>query len=436
MEELKKQTVSSTRPDAPVKGDPNRPEIAGPSWWDKLTGGTSSAPPAKPDTTEQVAVTTTPAQASPPKRVPPATTMSPTIAKHEPPSPNLGAESAPRLHDTSWTAGASDIAAWRPKRTTWLGGSLSNTAVSLDRTTVAVTGEREGSLHVIDALTLKPRAKIMLAGHDPLSLSGIAILPENKRLAVVRNNGLEVYDIVSKARVQSIPQSCNSNDLTLELSLSKDGQHLYCIGFENTIQIYTVASGGLEHLTEHKFDRFIRSFDVTEDGGQFLLEASDLHDAEELVLYDARSRRIIWAQQCACSGKFGSGDQLIVFAGQLVGGHFDRNTFVPGTPNIVGVLDVSAPERRAIFNTQTSETLKTSATLKVSDVSPDGLLAAIRSTAPGHVVIVPVSLDSPNLPALTILQDNSGQSVSGAKFVGRNSLVTTSGDNNARLWSR
>jgi hypothetical protein len=53
----------------------------------------------------------------------------------------------------------------------------------------------------------------------------------------------------------------------------------------------------------------------------------------------------------------------------------------------------------------------------------------------GQVTIVPLALE-PAIVALTILKDRTGQSVSGAKFVAANAIVTTSGDNKARLWGK
>jgi hypothetical protein len=124
---------------------------------------------------------------------PPVASSPAPATKQDPPSPSPAVDNVTRV--PLWAANAADVAAWRLKSTTRLSGALSSTAVSFDRTMVAVTGGREGSLHVIDALTLRPRAKIMLASYTPYSLGGIVIFADNKRLAVVRNGGLEVYDI-------------------------------------------------------------------------------------------------------------------------------------------------------------------------------------------------------------------------------------------------
>jgi hypothetical protein len=143
------------------------------------------------------------------------------------------------------------------------------------------------------------------------------------------------------------------------------------------------------------------------------------------VLYDARAKQQVWARTCQCSAMFGARDRLVVFAGRPdeTAGNFGANS-------VIGVLDVANPDRRAIFDTGGKESLK------VEDVSPDQRFAAIGSTNNGQVTIVPVSLDAPRLSPLTILKDNSRQNVAGAKFVGSDALVSTSGDNNARLWKR
>ena len=299
------------------------------------------------------------------------------------------------------------------------------TGVSFDRTSVAVTADREGSLHVVDALTLKPSAKITLSGYERYSLGGIAILDDNKRVAVVRSGALEVYDIASKALVQRL--AAQSGYDKGHLSLSKDGQRLYFIRSSinpqrSTIGVYRIASDGLKLETEYPFEARVDSFDVTADDGRFLLGT---YPTEELVLYDARRKQVIWAQKCQCSARFGAQDRLVVFAGRpgASAGNFGANA-------IIGVLDVANPERRATFDTRGTESLD------VRDVSPDQRFAAVGSTNNGQVTIVPISLDAPRLTPLIVLKDNSGQSIAGAKFVGRDALVTMSGDNNARLWKK
>jgi hypothetical protein len=242
---------------------------------------------------------------------------------------------------------------------------------------------------------------------------------------VVRAGALEVYDIASKARVQSIPAHRGYNGG--HLRLARDGQRLYFIQSSvspqaSIIAVYATAPEGLVLDTEYAFDVRIDSFDVTADGGQFLLGT---YPANQLVLYDARARQVVWAQTCQCSGAFGAGDRLIVFAGRPGASAGDF-----GKTSSIGVLDVADPTRRAVFDTGAKEELN------VDDVSPDGLLAAVGSTNNGQVAIVPISLDAPAPRPLTILKDNSGQSIAGANFVGRDALVTMSGDNNARLWKR
>ena len=375
---------------------------------------------------QQVAVApptvTPPVTAPTAKPVPVAPPPEATKPPPAPPGPVLA--NLPPVEHAPWNAGPTDVAAWRLRQTTRLGGALSKTAVSLDRASVAVTGHRDGSLHVIDALSLKPRAKIMLAGYEQYSLGGIALLPDGKRVATVRGGALEVYDIGSKAQLQSIPPY-RSYDQGY-LALSKDGERLYFIrssiqSQRSTISIYKIASEGLVPETEYALDVRVDSFDITADGRQFLLGTYQ----DQLILYDAGTRQAVWTWKCDCSGKFGAGDHLAVFAGRpdASAGDWDKNT-------LIGILDVANPERRVMFDTRTKESLE------VEDVSPDGLLAAVGSTNNGQVSIVRVSLDAPNLRPLIVLKDNSGQSISGAKFVGRDSLVTTSGDNNARLWKR
>ncbi len=359
--------------------------------------------------------------APPPKAVitpPPKTVLEPAVQ----PGPDA---SAPRVRAPVWTATGADVAAWRLKSRRWLGGALSQTAVSLDRSTIAVTGHREGSLHVIDALTLEPRAKIVLAGYEAYSLGGIAILPGNRRLAVVRSGSLEVYDIASKARVQTIPPYQGYH--LGRVSVSMDGQRLYLVRSSinpqrSTIGIYAISPDGLVHVTDHAFNVRVDSLDVTADGGRFLLGT---YPTNQLALYDARARRLIWTETCDCSARFGAGERLVAFAGRPGASAGDY-----GTKAFIGVLDVAEPRRRALFNTKTEESLS------VTDVSPDGLMAAVGSTNLGQVLIVPIALDGGDLRPLTILKDKSAQSISGAQFVGGDALVSTSGDNNARLWRK
>jgi tRNA A-37 threonylcarbamoyl transferase component Bud32 len=355
---------------------------------------------------------------------PPVVSSPAPAAKQDPPSPSPAIDNA--LRAPLWAANAAEVSAWRLKSTTRLSGALSNTAVSFDRTMVAVTGAREGSLQVIDALTLRPRAKIMMANYTSYSLGGIAIFADNKRLAVVRSGGLEVYDIAGKSQIQAIPafEGYDKGDL----ALSKDAQRLYWIRSSisrqrSTVGVYAIAPESLVHEIDMNFDVRIDSFDVTADGGQFLL---GMYPSNQLALYDARDRRFIWAQTCDCSGKFGAGDHVVAFAGRPGASAGDY-----GKTSMIGILNVAEPDRPTTFDTKTTETLY------ITDVSPDGLMAAVGSTNIGQVMIVPILVEEhAKLRPLTILKDNSGQSISGATFVGRDSLVTTSGDNNARLWKK
>jgi hypothetical protein len=335
------------------------------------------------------------------------------------------AQPGPAAAASSWTAGAADLAAWRLRATTRLGGALSQTGVSFDRTMVAVTADRDGSLHVVDALTLKPSARIALPGFERYSLGGIAILDDSKRVAVVRSGALEVYDIASRAQVQRL--AAQSGYDTGHLSLSRDGQRLYFIrsstsSQRSTIGVYRIASDGLKPETEYPFAARVDSFDSTADDGRFLLGT---YPTDQLILYDARNKQVIWTQKCQCSARFGAQERLVVFAGRpdASAGNFGANT-------IIGVLDIANPERRATFDTRGT------ASLNVNDVSPDQRFAAVGSTNNGQVTIVPVSLDAPRLAPLIVLKDNSRQSIAGAKFVGPDALVTMSGDNNARLWKK
>jgi hypothetical protein len=236
---------------------------------------------------------------------------------------------------------------------------------------------------------------------------------------------LEVYDIASKDRLQAFATYQGYH--LGRLSVSKDGQRLYVIRSSinpqrSAIAIYTISSEGLVQEADHAFDVRIDSFDVTADGGKFLLGT---YPTYQLVLYDARARRAIWTQTCDCSARFGAGERLVAFAGRPGAAAGDY-----GTKTVIGVLDVAEPRRSILFDTTMEETLS------VTDVSPDGLLAAVGTTNLGQVYIVPISLDGGKLRPLTILKDRSGQSIAGAQFVGRDALVTTSGDNNARLWRR
>ena len=359
-----------------------------------------------------------------PQPAPPVLSSPAPSIKPEPPPPGPAVDNAPPA--PLWAANAADVAAWRLKSTTRLSGALSSMAVSFDRTMVAVTGHREGSVHVLEALTLKLRAKLMLASYTQYSLGGIAIFADNNRLAVVRNGGLEVYEIASKAQIQTLPPLSGYDKGNLELS--KDGRRLYWIRSSinlqrSTIGVYAIAPEGLTHEIDVAFDVRIDSFDVTADGRQFLLGT---YPSNQLMLYDARDRRVVWSQTCDCSGRFGAGDRLVAFAGRPGASAGDY-----GKTSMIGILNVAEPDRPATFDTKTTETLY------VTDVSPDGLMAAVGSTNIGQVMIVPILVEEhAKLRPVTILRDNSGQSISGATFVGRDALVTTSGDNNARLWKK
>src|SRR5262249_49682207 len=67
IDELRKQqTAAVARQDAP----PSQPESTGPTWWERLTGGSSSPPRLKTDPAEQVVIATPPALPTPPAAPP------------------------------------------------------------------------------------------------------------------------------------------------------------------------------------------------------------------------------------------------------------------------------------------------------------------------------------------------------------------------------
>lgn len=332
---------------------------------------------------------------------------------------------APTRHEPAWTASIADIADWRLKATTRLGGALSRSAASLDGSLIAATAHRDGTLHVLDAATLKPRATIALAGYEPYTLGGIALLPDGRRVAVVRGGALEIYDIASRALVQTIP-AVGSYEKG-QVKLGRDGRRLYFVRASIRPQAalvsrFTIGPNRLSPDGDFGFANRVDSFDTNLDESRFVLGT---YPSDELVLFDAVARRELWSIKCSCSGMFGAGDDLIVFAGRTDG---DAGNY--GKPSVIGVLDAARPSRRAIYKTGSKETLT------VTDVSPDGRFGAVGATNTGQVTLVPITLGQTDLRPITILKDRSGQSIGGANFVDGGALVTISGDNNARLWRR
>lgn len=326
-----------------------------------------------------------------------------------------------------WTALSTDVSGWKLKTTLRLGGALSDTAVSADRSLVAVSGEREGSLHILDALSLKPRSRIVIPGYKSYSLSGIAILPDNARLAVLRDGALEIYGIAGRIREHVFPKEEGYEKGSI--TVSKDGSHLYVIRSSispqrSTLDVYGISAEGLALEKRMQFAARIDSFDVTADQSKFVMGT---YPAQTLMLYDASAQQIVWERPCACSARFAANDMLVVFAGRPDGaaGDFEK-------PSSLGIIDVSDPDRRALHNTGSKETLE------VTDISPDGQFAAISSTNNGQIIVVavPAASGARVIKPVITLRDNSGQNVSGAVFVGVDGLISTSGDNNARLWRR
>ena len=323
----------------------------------------------------------------------------------------------------AWTAGLTEMAAWRLKKTVRLGGALSAAATDENRALVAAAAQREGSVHIFDAMSLKALGKIALPDYKPYALGGVAILPGSKRVAAVTNGALFVFDIASKALVQSIPAITGYSKG--ELALSKDGQLLYFIRSSiepqaSKISVFSVTPAGLVLAAEYSFGVRVDSFDVAAGGERFLLGT---YPDNQLVLYNAAQSKAIWSQTCQCNAKFGKDGQLAVFAGRL---NQDAGNYLKRVS--IGVLDTANPQRSFVYVTNQKEGLT------VNDVSPDGAMAAIGSTNTGEIRIVPISLE--NLRPIAVLKDNSGQSVMGAKFAGEGSLVSISGDNNARLWGK
>lgn len=332
---------------------------------------------------------------------------------------------APARQEPAWTASIADIANWRLSATTRLGGALSRSAASLDGSLIAAAAHRDGTLHVLDAATLKPKSTITLDGYVPYTLGGIALLPDGRRVAVVRKGALEVYDIASRALVQTI--SAIGTYEKGQIKLGRDGRRLYFVRASIRPQAalvsrFTIGPNRLTPDGDFGFPNRVDSFDTNIDESRFLLGT---YPSDELVLYDAVARRDLWSVKCSCSGMFGAGDDLIVFAGRTDGDAGDY-----GKPSVIGVLDAGRPSRRAIYRTGSKETLT------VTDVSPDGRFGAIGATNTGQVTLVPITLGQTDLRPITILKDRSGQSIGGASFVDGGALVTISGDNNARLWRR
>ncbi len=323
----------------------------------------------------------------------------------------------------AWVASPSDIIAWHQKKRVWLGGALSGAATNSKRSIVAAAAHRVGSVHVFHASTLKLISKITLANYDSYSLDDIVILAGSKRLVMAVKGALSVVDVKSKEHVQHIP--AETDYYKCALVLSKDRRILYSVLSsvryqKSKVIVYDVTQGELSVVAEYSFDTRIDSFDAAISGDRFLIST---YPDYSFALFDIIKNTFIWSIKCDCSAKFGKNDELIVFAGRL-----DKAAGDFGTNVTIGVLSANEPWHRVLFDTKEREGAY------ITDVSPDGEMAAIGTTNNGEIKIVQISLKQVN--PLTTLKDHSGQSVTGAVFVGSNNLVSVSGDNNARLWGR
>lgn len=312
---------------------------------------------------------------------------------------------------------------WKRKKLTWLGGALSSIDTSLDRTIVAVAGHREGSVNILNTLSLKPQfTKLTLSNYDSYSLDDVAILPDNKRLALAEDGQLKIFDMESKKLLQSFPQI--SRHYIGSLEISKDKKTLYFIRSyppkqTSIISTFLILPDKITPETDLNYNVRVDSFDIDKDGKHYLLGT---YPDNLLSFYDVENKKIVWSIKCSCSAKFNQNYNLLVFAGRIgdAAGDFAR-------PSSIGVINVNNSTQLSAFNVDTES-------LEVHDISENGEFAAITSTNNGRTYIVSVSLE--NFKLLKIFEDHSGQSVMGAEFAKNNTLITASGDNNVRLWGK
>lgn len=323
---------------------------------------------------------------------------------------------------TAWTATAKDVSAWKLKKTLRLGGALSSAHPSLDRTRVTIGAHRDGTIHVLDA-SLNPVGKIPLKPYKTYSLRDAALAPDNSHVLATVDGETRMYDLASGALTASVP--AKTDYYIASLYLAADGllfdnrastaPQRSVIYFRSLIKHASFATTG-----ELAFSNRVDTFDATADGKYYL---ASTYPGHQLELYDTAKKSVVWTMPCDCTARFAATGSLIVFAGRPGddAGDFDKHTSI-------GVVSVEDPSKNAVIDTGTDET----ATLE--DVSPDGGFAVIGFTNIGRVTIVPAALEG--FRALVQLNDKSGQSISGAAFIGTDALITVSGDNNARLWSK
>ena len=327
----------------------------------------------------------------------------------------------PSLASTAWTATAKDIAGWKLKKSLRLGGALASAKPSLDRSLVAIGAHREGSIHVVDA-SLKAVAKIAVKPYKSYSMRDVLIAPGNTRVAGTFDGETRLFDIASGALITKLPVKRDFDIATLYQA--RDGllfDTRSSVAPQRSIVYFRkITDSGFETFGELPFGSRIDSFDATPDGKFYVASTYPDH---QLMLYDVEKRSIVWQITCQCTARFMAGGQYVVFTGRPGddAGDYAKNSSI-------GLISVADTAKSVAFDSGTAE----SATLE--DVSPDGQFAAIGYTNIGRVTIVAATLD--NFRPLVQLNDRSGQNITGAAFVGENALITASGDNNARLWSK
>lgn len=316
-----------------------------------------------------------------------------------------------------------DVSRWTLKSTQRLGGGLSTAAVSADRGMVAVGAGREGKVTVLDAAG-KTVARFALPGFQAHTLSGIAFLPGRDALAVaIENKGIDVYGLDGK-RLASIAMP---DVYTFTLHALAGSRSLYLVKRRpppaaSGLDVLEVRGAELVRVASYDLGTMPGGIDVSRDGSRLLME--DLTN-RRLSLIELPSQRIVWSITCSCNGAFGDGDRLVVVAGRLGEAAGDLKK-----PVTLALLSAADPSQGRVFEPGIR------VSVEVTDVSPDGRHAAVRTTNIGRIYIMPVENVADAWNPDKVLEDKSRQNVVGGHFVAGGGFVSASGDNNVRFWGR